>query len=246
LNIPIRKKWGQNFLIDPNIINKILKVLNPKENSYVLEIGPGKGALTIPLSKMNINVCAVEIDPMLCNYLNEKKLSNVKLVNSDILKYDTSKLPNDYLIIGNLPYNISSPIIFKFMQSTGWSKMIIMLQKEVAERIVADKNSKKYGRISVMMQSFFNINLEFNVPKTVFSPQPKIKSSIINIEPKAKMDLNYNDMKIVVQNAFKHRRKKLSHNLKKVIKEKYLKNIKDKRAEDLSVEDYQMLSKNLI
>ena len=246
MNIPIRKKWGQNFLIDPNIINKILRVLNPKENSYILEIGPGRGALTVPLAKLNVNICAVEIDPMLCDYLNKKELLNVKIINSDILKYDTSKFPNDYLIIGNLPYNVSSPIIFKFMQNTGWSKMVIMLQKEVAERIIADKNSKKYGRISIMMQSFFKINLEFHVPKTVFNPQPKIKSSIISIEPKTKINLNYSNMKIVVQNAFKHRRKKLSHNLKNIIKEEYLKEIKDNRAEDLSVKDYQMLSKNLI
>jgi len=132
------------------------------------------------------------------------------------------------------------------MQNAGWSKMVIMLQKEVAERIIADKNSKKYGRISIMMQSFFKINLEFHVPKTVFNPQPKIKSSIISIEPKTKINLNYSNMKIVVQNAFKHRRKKLSHNLKNIIKEEYLKEIKDNRAEDLSVKDYQMLSKNLI
>ena len=246
MNIPIRKKWGQNFLIDPNIIRKIISVLNPKEKQTILEIGPGKGALTKILSMMHLNIDAVEIDPMLCDYLKKQKFDNVKIYNEDILKFDCSVIPENYMIIGNLPYNISTPILFKFMENKGWNKMIVMLQKEVAERIVSSHGNKKYGRISIMMQSFFDINLEFNIPKTVFNPQPKITSSLLLIKPKKEINIEYKKLKLVVENAFKHRRKKLAHNLKNILEENIYNEIKDKRAEQLSVVDYQKLSHYII
>ena len=117
MNIPIRKKWGQTFLIDPNIIRKIISVLNPEEKQAVLEIGPGKGALTKILSTMHLNIDAIEIDPMLCDYLKEQKFENVKIYNEDILKFDCTIMPKNYLVIGNLPYNISTPILFKFIEN---------------------------------------------------------------------------------------------------------------------------------
>ena len=246
MKIPIRKKWGQNFLIDPNIIRKIISVLNPKKNQNILEIGPGKGALTKSMAAMDLNINAIEIDPMLCKYLKEKKLNNVKIYNEDILKFDSSIIPKDYMIIGNLPYNISTPILFKSMEDMRWTKMVVMLQKEVAERIVSNHGNKKYGRISIMMQSFFDVNLEFNIPKTVFNPQPKITSSLLLIKPKKNINIEYKKLKLVVENAFKHRRKKLAHNLKNIIEENQYNEIKDKRAEQLSVADYQKLSHYII
>ena len=246
MKIPIRKKWGQNFLIDPNIIRKIISVLNPKKYQNILEIGPGKGALTKRMAAMDLNITAIEIDPMLCEYLKEKKLNNVKIYNEDILKFDYSIMPKNYMVIGNLPYNISTPILFKCMENMRWAKMVVMLQKEVAERIVSNHGNKKYGRISIMMQSFFDINLEFNIPKTVFNPQPKITSSVLLIKPKKTINAEYKKLKIIVENAFKHRRKKLAHNLKNIIEESQYTNIKDKRAEQLSVADYQKLSHYII
>ena len=246
MKIPIRKKWGQNFLIDPNIIRKIISVLNPEKNQNILEIGPGKGALTTKLGEMDLNISAIEIDPMLGDYLKDKKLNNVKIYNADILKFDVSMMPQDYMVIGNLPYNISTPILFKFMRELKWSKMVVMLQREVAERIISNHGNKKYGKISIMMQSFFNINLEFNIPKTVFNPQPKITSSLLLIKPKKTVNVEYKKLKIIVENAFKHRRKKLAHNLKNLIEENQYNEIKDKRAEQLSVADYQKLSHYII
>ncbi len=246
MKIPIRKKWGQNFLIDPNIIRKIISVLNPEKNQNILEIGPGKGALTTKLVEMDLNISAIEIDPMLCEYLKDKKLNNVKIYNADILKFDVSMMPQDYMVIGNLPYNISTPILFKFMRELKWSKMVVMLQREVAERIISNHGNKKYGKISIMMQSFFNINLEFNIPKTVFNPQPKITSSLLLIKPKKTVNVEYKKLKIIVENAFKHRRKKLAHNLKNIIEKTQYNEIKDKRAEQLSVADYQKLSHYII
>ena len=246
MKIPIRKKWGQNFLIDPNIIRKIISVLNPDKKQTILEIGPGKGALTKILSTMDLNIHAVEIDPMLCDYLRYKKINNLKIYNEDILKFDLSVIPKNYMIIGNLPYNISTPILFKFLENKGWNKMVVMLQKEVAERIVSSHGNKKYGRISIMMQSFFDVNLEFNIPKTVFNPQPKIISSLLVIKPKKNIHIEYKKIKKIVENAFKHRRKKLAHNLKNIIEENKYNEIKDKRAEQLSVADYQKLSHYII
>ncbi|MDC0145655.1 16S rRNA (adenine(1518)-N(6)/adenine(1519)-N(6))-dimethyltransferase RsmA [bacterium] len=246
MKIPIRKKWGQNFLIDPNIIRKIISVLNPDKNQTILEIGPGKGALTKILSKMNLDLHAVEIDPMLCDYLKEEKINNVKIYNEDILKFDCSKIPENYMIIGNLPYNISTPILFKFMEELKWNKMVVMLQKEVAERIVSNHGNKKYGKISIMMQSFFDVNLEFNIPNTVFNPQPKVTSSLLLIKPKKIKNTEYKKLKIIVENAFKHRRKKLARNLKNIIEDEQYNEIKDKRAEQLSVADYQKLSHYII
>ena len=246
MKIPIRKKWGQNFLIDPNIIRKIISVLNPDKKQTILEIGPGKGALTKILSIMDLNVHAVEIDPMLCDYLRAEKLNNVKIYNEDILKFNLSVIPKNYMIIGNLPYNISTPILFKFLENKEWNKMVVMLQKEVAERIVSSHGNKKYGKISIMMQSFFDVNLEFNIPKTVFNPQPKITSSLLVIKPKKNIHTEYKKIKIIVENAFKHRRKKLAHNLKNIIEENEYNKIKDKRAEQLSVADYQKLSHYII
>ena len=245
MNIAPRKKWGQNFLIDPNIIHKIISIIEPYKKHQILEIGPGKGALTKPLSMICKKITAIEIDPLLCDYLNNLKLKNVDIHNEDILKFDCNKLPKNYVIIGNLPYNISTPILFKFINDNNWRKLIIMIQKEVAERIISSENNKKYGRISVMMQSFFNINLEFNIPKTVFSPRPEITSSLLTITPKKNISTNYDNLKLLVQNAFKHRRKKLRHNLNTILNDEIIFPIKDKRAEQLSVQEYQILAKHV-
>ncbi len=242
MNIPIRKKWGQNFLIDPNISKKIISVLGANKDDHVLEIGPGRGALTTHLSVVAKKISAVEIDPMLCDYLNNKKLDNVTIYNSDILKFDLNMIPKNYLAIGNLPYNISTPILFKFMDNSGWNKLVVMLQKEVAERIIASEKNKKYGRISIMFQTFFDLNLEFHIPRTVFNPQPKITSSLLSVVPKKNIKINQTHLKRLVEAAFKHRRKKLKHNLKELINEKQLSNIQDKRADELSVKQYQQLT----
>ncbi len=242
MKIPPRKKWGQNFLIDPNIIRKIITVLNPEQNKHILEIGPGKGALTKELNNLGNKITAVEIDPMLCEYLKKMKMKNVTIYNHDILDFDCQTIQTKYVVIGNLPYNISTPILFKFMTESNWDKLVFMFQKEVAERIISKENNKKYGRVSIMMQSFFNIKLEFNIPNTVFRPMPDITSSLLSITPKKNVNIKYEFLKIIVENAFKHRRKKLIHNLKHIIEKSKLEEIKDYRAEQLSVEEYQELT----
>ena len=121
---PHKKKWGQNFLIDTNIVNKIIKCIEPNLNDIILEIGPGDGALTEQLYKKVRNIHAVEIDPMLIQYLNRRKYPNVNLYNDDILTWNIKQLPKKIKVIGNLPYYISSPILFKLLQVKNWTKVL--------------------------------------------------------------------------------------------------------------------------
>ena len=180
---------------------------------------------------------------MLCKYLKELNLKNVTVVNESILDFNCSALSNEYVVIGNLPYNISTPILFKFMAESNWRQLVVMIQKEVAERIVSDSNNKKYGRLSIMMQTFFNVEIKFHIPNSVFRPIPEVKSSLLSITPKINNNIVYENLKLVVESAFRHRRKKLKHNLKNIISDENLNFIKDKRAEELSVNEFQELSK---
>jgi len=237
-NIPIRKKWGQNFLIDQNTILKIIQIIDPKKNDMILEIGPGKGAMTIPLLKKVNKIHAVEIDPMLFDYLNQKKLKNLKLENSDILKYNEFSHYNK--IIGNIPYNISSQIILKFIRGDFGKTIIFMLQKELAERIVSRHGTKNYGRISVMVQSFSKVSIEANISKNVFMPKPNVDSCIIKIVKKNNR-LPFDKFSDFIREAFKQRRKKLKNNLKKICDIKLLDKAGDLRPEDISIEKFEKI-----
>jgi len=240
---PFRKKWGQNFLQDPNIINKIINCLDIKNDDLILEIGPGDGALTNELCKKKVIVHAVEIDPLLINYLSKKELPNLHLYNEDILKWDNNILTNNYKIIGNLPYYISSPILFHFLQIQKWSKMVLMFQKEVAERIVAQTNSKSYGRLSVMCQVYANVNIEFFVKKNVFYPRPNVESAVISFNSKKNILPNIIHFSNFVKQAFSHRRKTLKNNLLNNYKVEYFEKYKNLRAEQVSPEEYIKLFK---
>ena len=243
-NIPIRKKWGQNFLIDMNIVNNIINIIEPSKNDKILEIGPGKGAVTIPLSnKVNL-IHGIEIDPMLYNYLMIKNIKNIKLTNIDILKWDDSKISNFNKIIGNIPYNISSQIIFKFIRNPNFESMIFMIQKELAQRIVSRHGNKLYGRISVMIQTFCNVEIKLNISKNVFFPKPKVNSSVIKISPD-KTTINFDNYSQLIKESFKQRRKKLKNNLKNLCDVSLLGNYADKRPEEISVENYKLLYKKI-
>ena len=242
-NIPVRKSWGQNFITDNNIVNKIIDVINPKSEDNIIEIGPGKGALTLPISKSVSKIHAIEIDPMLVDFLNEKNIENLEVLNEDILDVDINKFKNSNTIIGNLPYYITSPIIFKLLECENIKKMVFMVQKEVAERIVCENNNKNFSRISVMTQTFCDVELKFNVPNSVFYPKPKVDSSIITLNKK-NTNINLKDYSDFIKTAFKQKRKKAKNNLKKILTEDGLKLIGDKRPENLSVNEYISLFNN--
>ena len=237
-----RKKWGQNFLQDPNIIRKIVAQLDPQPHNVVIEIGPGQGALTFELAKQVNTVHALEIDPLLVDHLNAHAPENVNIIHQDILELDLHQFSGDVKIIGNLPYNITSPIIFKFLNCTGWSKMVFMTQKEVAQRITSVHGNKTYGRLSVMTQALSVGELSFTVPKTVFFPQPDVTSAILTFEPINITIQDIHHFSQVVKQAFSQRRKILKNTLKSIFSVEELGEFSSKRAEELSIQDFITLS----
>ena len=246
-NIPIRKKWGQNFLIDKNIIKNIISIINPSKDDFIIEIGPGKGALTIPLSQKVENISAIEIDPLLTNFLINKNIPNLTLFNTDILdwKYSDINSKNKAVkIIGNLPYYITSPIIFKFLKNDFWDEMIIMVQREVAKRITSEFNCKNYSRISVICQTFFDISSELEVSHNSFHPIPKVDSSILKFKRK-KSDVNIDKYSLFIKRCFAKRRKTMRNNLKDYLDVSKIHEYTNKRAQQISVEEFTNLFKKI-
>ena len=237
-----KKKWGQNFLVDPNIIKKILDILEIQSEDKILEIGPGQGALTFSIKSKK--VFAIEIDKDLCNLLSKKNQKNLTIINSDVLKTNIQNLKINK-VIGNLPYNISSQIIFKILKNDNWNVAIFMVQKELAERITSKQGSKQYGRISVMIQSLCDVKKEFNVSSNCFSPKPNVSSTIISLRKKKKVVFDYEKLEYVVKKIFSQRRKKIKNTLIEVSQHIELKKYIDKRPEQISVEDYIKISSQI-
>jgi len=238
LKHPFRKRWGQNFLQDPNIIRKIVNTINPQNKDVILEVGPGKGALTFELSKKVKELIAIEIDPFLVNYLNANKPDNLIIHQGDILDFDLDEIQGDYKIIGNLPYNITSPIIFKLLSNLCWNEAVLMVQNEVAERIVASPGSKIYGRLSVMVQAFAEVKFHFKVPPIVFYPKPEVYSAVISLTPIDKKIKCRTMFSEIVRLAFSQRRKKIRNTLKFHLTENNLEQFGDLRPEALGVLDF--------
>ncbi len=188
--IKAKKSLGQNFLIDRNIIDKISNIIDLKDKN-ILEVGPGKGDLTISLlKKQPKKFYVIEKDDALASFLNTKFKDKLIIINDDILKINENILSKDKLIVfGNLPYNISTEILCKWIlnlndENIWFSDLILMFQKEVAERIISDFNSSKYGRLSILSNWKLNITKIMDVKPTCFSPKPKVESSLLYFSPK--------------------------------------------------------------
>ena len=215
-----RKKWGQNFLIDPNIVKKIYRTIDPIDFDNILEIGPGEGVLTkIILPEVN-KMVSIEIDPVLVNKLNNSnRLKKLKVVNKDILKtniYDLD-IDNPVRVIGNIPYNITSQIIFWLIEQLDyWSDAFIMVQKEVAHRLIAKVGTKEYSRLTVVVGAYLDVDYCFTIPPTVFIPKPKVDSAFIRFTKKRNAlieDHKYIRFNKLVRAAFNQRRKMLRNSL---------------------------------
>jgi len=253
-----RKRFGQNFLHDHNIIYNILSSLQARPEEHWVEIGPGMGALTDPLLNMGLHLDVVELDRDLVALLKDKfkQQDKLQIFSTDALKFDFSSLAknNEKLrIIGNLPYNISTPLMFHLLDNASCIEdMHFMLQKEVVDRICAAPGSKKYGRLSVMMQYYCATELLFDVPPESFDPAPKVMSAIVRLVPHDHPPVAVNNLKMlnrVVVQAFSQRRKTLRNSLKKLIEENAIiaLNIDPTlRAEALSLADFANLSNLLI
>ena len=252
-----RKRFGQNFLHDHNIIYSLLSSLNAQAKDHWVEIGPGMGALTEPLLAQGLNLEVVELDRDLVVYLKDKfkAYPHLQIHSADALRFDFAALAKDnekLRVIGNLPYNISTPLMFHLLDNAKCIEdMHFMLQKEVVDRICADPGSKKYGRLSVMMQYYCKTELLFDVPPESFDPAPKVMSAIVKLIPHAQPPVEVNNLKMlnrVVVQAFSQRRKTLRNSLKKLIEEDAISALgvdPNLRAEMISLTDFARLS-NLI
>ena len=236
-NIPIKKSWGQNFLIDDNTINKIINIIEPNNKDNILEIGPGHGALTKKLLDLSNNLYAIEIDPMLCESL-KTNYSNLNIINKDILKWKDDDIKCNK-IVGNIPYNISSQIIFKFLNKK-WDTMVLMVQKELANRIISHEGSKEYGRISVMVQNFCKVEYVCDISKNVFHPKPKVDSGILKFN-RINTNVDIDNFSLFIKEAFKQRRKKLKNNLKDFCNLEIIEKYAHKRPEEISPKEYLIL-----
>tara|TARA_B100001121_G_scaffold100131_1_gene88740 strand:+ start:2007 stop:2798 length:792 start_codon:yes stop_codon:yes gene_type:complete len=185
-----KKSLGQNFLINKDIIKEIVKIGELKNNIPVIEIGPGTGNLTEEILKSNPrNLYAIEKDKLLFNDLKNKFKNNIKLINKDVLKIDWQMFcDNQYIVFGNLPYNISSKLLINWLRLNNlnliFKKLILMFQKEVADRIVADVNSSKYGRLSILTSWKMDAKKIMDIDADNFYPKPKVRSSLVYFEPK--------------------------------------------------------------
>ena len=241
-----RKRFGQNFLIDERIIERIIAAIAAKKEDTVLEIGPGQGALTLPLLEQLNQLHVIEIDRDLIARLQDMNNDKLIIHQSDALKFDLTTLPENLRVVGNLPYNISSPILFYLLDNrTRVKDMTFMLQKEVVERMVAKHGSKTYGRLSVMMQAFFELELLFIVPPESFDPPPKVESAIVYLKPLQQTIIsNITTFEMIVKKAFSQRRKTLRNCLKSLINQTQTSIDVTLRAEMLSVDDFIQLTQD--
>ena len=238
-----RKRFGQNFLVDEQVINQIVSTVSPEKNDTVIEIGPGKGALTFPLINHLEKIHVIEIDRDLISLLQKKNNKKISIHESDALVFNFDQFKQNIRIVGNLPYNISSPLLFHLLNyRDNIIDMTFMLQKEVVDRIVATPGNKVFGRISVIMQAFFDTELMFVVPKESFNPQPKIESAILYLKTKSKpLVQNSKPLEEIVKIAFSQRRKTLKNCLKSVLDQSQTDIDLSQRAEMLSVENFVTL-----
>ena len=215
---PYRKKWGQNFLRDPNSITKIINLIGPQKKDVILEIGPGDGALTGAMHHKAAHVHAVEIDPLLVEYLSKKKYENVTIHESDILDWDLSILNEDFKVVGNLPYYISTPILFKFLEKMNWQQMIFMFQKELADRIIAKPNTSNYGRLTILTNWKFTVKKLFDISPNSFFPKPKVTSTLLFLRMKENFNLfkQPENLEKITKIFFNQRRKKIKNKFKRL------------------------------
>lgn len=245
MSVKAKKHLGQHFLTDENIAKKIVDSLSLENYSNVLEVGPGMGVLTKYLLDREVETFVAEIDTESIDYLKKHyaKLQDQHFVG-DFLKADIAAMfSGQVAVIGNFPYNISSQILFKIIDFYDQiPEMVGMFQKEVAERTAAVPRTKDYGILSVLVQALYDVTYLFTVHENVFNPPPKVKSGVIRLTRNPKEGLAGNEVlfKKIVKAGFGQRRKKLSNSLKAIEIPEALQNhpFLDKRAEELSVEDF--------
>ena len=245
-----KKKWGQNFLADTNLLKRIVRTINPQPTDNVLEIGPGEGALTELLLPEVGNLAAIEIDPRLVEYLKSlEHLRDCNFIHGDVLWQKLAELPipTPVRVMGNIPYNITSPILFWLIeQRQYWTDAFLMVQREVAERLTGKVGTKAYGRLTVMVGAFLKVEYCFTIPPTVFQPRPKVDSAIIalrKLDQPIVSDAKFERFEKLVGAAFSKRRKMLRNSLAGFkLAVEGLQNIElTRRPETLTIEEFASL-----
>ncbi|MFT6990805.1 MAG: 16S rRNA (adenine1518-N6/adenine1519-N6)-dimethyltransferase [Paraglaciecola sp.] len=249
-----RKRFGQNFLHDNYVIDQIVTVIGPQKDQHMVEIGPGLGALTEPVCELVDALTVIELDRDLATRLRTHPFmaSKLTIIEADALKYDYSQLLSDdkpLRIFGNLPYNISTPLMFHlFSFANKVQDMHFMLQKEVVNRLAASPGNKSYGRLSVMAQYHCQIIPVLQVPPEAFNPPPKVDSAVVRLVPHQQKPvslINEDTLHKVCAQAFNQRRKTIRNSLKESLSEQQLMDLDinpELRAENLSLEQYAKIA----
>ncbi len=238
-----KKYLGQNFLINKKILYKISKIIKPKKKHFLLEIGSGIGNLTKKILKYSKNIIAIEIDKYLIKKTPKKIKKKIKILNKNILKINFKKISKKKLrIYGNIPYYITSKILFKLLNNIKYIKDIhLMVQQELAISLISKPKDKKYCKLSVIFQIYFKIKIIKNINKNNFFPKPKINSSLIKLIPKKKFKKKkFKILNHILNNCFKRKNKKLYNNIKNLVYIKKLKifKIKNKRINKLNINNF--------
>jgi 16S rRNA (adenine1518-N6/adenine1519-N6)-dimethyltransferase len=222
---PRVRRLGQHFLSDPGILNKIVRVIDPQPEDRIIEVGAGKGAITFPLAQKAAEVIAIEKDGELVPLLRTKRQDNLTIIEKDVLRVDFRELlaagagvPGPVKLVGNLPYSISSPLMFKVLGDKKlFQTCVFLVQKEVAERICAQPGSKKYAPLSILVENDFSARVHFIVHPGSFSPPPRVESALISLVQRASPLFQVSDERLFLkflQAAFRQRRKILLNNLR--------------------------------
>lgn len=252
MHIP-RKRFGQNFLVDEAIITSCLEAIRPQNRDLMVEIGPGLGALTKPLLQRLDHLHVVEIDRDIIAWMKgHYPASKLTIHECDALKFDFAGISRKLRVVGNLPYNISTPLLFHLLENAdGVIDMHFMLQKEVVERMVAAPSTPAYGRLSVMLQYRLQMEYLFTVPPEAFDPAPKVESAFVRAVPYATLPLTARNETLfakVVTTAFGQRRKTLRNTLKGMLDDPGFETLgidPQARAENLSVAKFVAIANHL-
>jgi 16S rRNA (adenine1518-N6/adenine1519-N6)-dimethyltransferase len=268
-NFSFKKSLGQNFLIDQNILNKIVSFAELTNDSGVIEIGPGIGSLTERLAKSAKNVLALEIDQRLIPILEEtlEPYGNAKVINKDVLEADINDIVKenfsegqDLMVVANLPYYVTTPILLKLLHDNLPIRgIVIMIQKEVADRLAAKPGTKEYGSLSIAVQYYAETEMMMTVPHTVFIPKPNVDSAVIKLTKRNEPPVKVKDVDFmfeIVRACFAQRRKTIANNLKSFFGKEAKENIElalknanidpKRRGETLSISEYGKLSDELL
>ena len=249
-----RKRFGQHFLTNPSVIDDIVAAVAPRAGDVVVEIGPGRCAITEPLSHHDIELHAIEFDRDLVANLRQRfsDETHVEIHEADALQFDFSSLGSELRIVGNLPYNISTPLLFHLLEYREHIEdMYFMLQKEVVDRIAGEPGSKRYGRLTVMLRCYLEVERLFDVEPYSFDPPPKVMSSVIALRPKAADHIDIRDaatLRDIVTHAFAKRRKTLHNALKGHVPDQDLEAVgidPSQRAEQVPIASWVALANRL-